>query len=281
MDLQRTGNTGIHRSLLAIAAGSALLALAWPVSRVLPVGTDFGVFYSAAQSVLIGQSPYSVSQYVTPPWSLLPVIPLALLPIQYANAVWFICAISAWIYIAYRLRASPVATVALLLSYPVVYGLHYGQIEWMAMVGLVLPPQAGLFLLLIKPQSGMAIAIFYLAKAWQSGGVRELLRVFGPVTVAFLLSFAVYGPWPLQGAFSLSANWNLSPWPIMIPAGLVLLCSAIQSKERRHAMAASPLLSPYVAVHSWAVALLSLFPDTTLAVTASAGSWLVFLLANL
>src|SRR5690606_38971700 len=74
------------------------------------------------------------------------------------------------------------------------------NIDWLPLVGFVLPPQIGLFFILIKPQMGLAVALFWLVEAWREGGLREVIRVFGPVGAALALSLALYGLWPLRSS---------------------------------------------------------------------------------
>lgn len=53
-------------------------------------------------------------------------------------------------------------------------------------------------------------------------------------------------------------DFNSSLWPLSIPIGLVLLVTAIQKREIKYSMPASPFLSPYVLFHSWSSAVVSL-----------------------
>jgi hypothetical protein len=118
-------------------------------------------------------------------------------------------------------------------------------------LGLYYLPQIGLFFILIKPQVGFAVALYWLGLSWQSGGIRQVLKVFLPIVVMYLLSFMVYGYHPLFGANLIDIHYNVSLWPWSIPLGIFLVVFALKSKKINWSMLASPLLSPYIAFHSF------------------------------
>jgi hypothetical protein len=127
----------------------------------------------------------------------------------------------------------------------------------------------------MKPQIGAGIALFWLVEAWRTGRLREVVRVFSPVVLAYLISFAVYGLWPLRFTERMSDPFNASLWPLSIPIGLGLLFHALQRREKFFAMSASPFLAPYINIHSYAVLLLAFIPSPALFFLAVALSWLV------
>jgi hypothetical protein len=150
----------------------------------------------------------------------------------------------------------------------------------MPLLGFILPPQIGLFLISVKPQTGFAVGIFWLFAAWRKGGWREVVYTFAPVTIALLLSFVLYGPWLFKvgGVLGIATNFNASLWPLSIPIGLTLIVTAIRKKEIRFAMPASPCLSPYVLFHSWSSALVALAGHKMELITAVIGLWIVVIL---
>jgi hypothetical protein len=130
-----------------------------------------------------------------------------------------------------------------------------------------------LFFVLIKPQIGAGIALFWLVEAWRTGRIREVVRVFSPVTLAYLASFALYGLWPLRLVGMPADAFNASLWPLGIPIGAALLYQAIRSRKALYAMGATPFLAPYVNISSFAVVLFSFIPNPYLFVIAVALSW--------
>lgn len=143
-------------------------------------------------------------------------------------------------------------------------------------VALFLPEQIGLFFLLGKPQISVAGIFFVAYQAWRKGGIRELLRVFLPVTVAMGISILVYGPWFINHQFSFyDAVYNMTLWPISMPIGLIILFLALRKRRLSLSMLASPFFSPYVPPHSWSGALLSLLPYQWLSVVACLFSYVM------
>jgi hypothetical protein len=117
-----------------------------------------------------------------------------------------------------------------------------------------------LFFALVKPQLGLGLVIYWLFAAWQKGKIKEVIRVFVPVTLAFGLSFLIFGPYYLNAVKTSSVMefWNQSLWPYSIPIGIGLLLTSLRIKDSRIAILAGPLLSPYVGNSTWGVILLGL-----------------------
>jgi len=252
------------------------IVLIGAMSVVLPPGIDWrDTFRPAARELFFGRNPYKIVGFYYPTWSLLPLIPLAVLPEQVGRAVLLAISMFAFGFTAYRLGARPVALSAFMLSPPVIHCLLNANIDWMPLVGFVLPPQIGLFLVVIKPQVGSAVALFWFVQAWRKGGLWEVVRVFGPATAGLLLSFAVFGLWPLRFERTLGFWWNASLWPASIPVGLALLVAAIRKRKAEYAMAAAPCLSPYVLLHSWAGALVSIVSLEVETLSAVVGLWIL------
>jgi hypothetical protein len=221
----------------------------------------------AALAVWHGGSPYSNPFFFAAPWAVVPLIPFALMPYAIARWCLLITAICAFGYTAYRLGAKPLSMAFFLLSYPVLADVANGNIEWMPMLGFVLPPQIGLIFVLIKPQVGIGIAIYWFVEAWQAGGIRQVMKTFAPVAILTLLSFAFYGFWPLHFLNTLSMarqiksanaiDYNASLWPFGLLLGIALLVLSIVRKQKRLSIMAGPFLSPYALIATYATSLLA------------------------
>jgi len=269
-----------HRSIILPVILLVLVAAAIVLLSIyLPDGIDWmNTYRPATRALLAGKSPYEeVDIYFAAPWTLIPLIPLALLPVSVGRSILFLCTIAAFGYTAIRLKAKPPATIAFLLSPPVMHCLLNANVEWLPVLGFVLPPQIGLFFISVKPQIGFAVGLFWLVESWRSGGIREVIRVFWPVTTALLLSFIVFGVWPLrwQNTLSLTRSYNASLWPWTIPVGLGLIAASLRTRNIKYAFPASPCLSPYVLFHAWSGALVSLAPHTAEMITTVAGLWIL------
>lgn len=249
------------------------------LSFVLPPGIDWTESYRpAARELLSGRSPYNVPGFVFPTWAVLPMLPLGVLPDNIGRAVWFVMSLAAFGYTAYRLGARPLAMLAFLASPPVLHCLLNANIDWLAILGFAFPPQIGLFFIVMKPQMGVAVVVYWLVEAWRDGGVKEVVRVFWPVTVAMLATFVIFGLWPLAFTERVTYWWNASLWPSSIPVGLTLLVVAVKKRDMRYSMGASPCLSPYVLLHSWSGALAALVASNLETVVAVIGLWIVIII---
>lgn len=250
------------RTIFLIILVSLEIILA--IILLLPNGVDWTLTFRPAALVLAnGQSPYNSPKVLAPyagaPWGLLPLLPLALLPESAGRAVLFFISLGSFAYTAVRLGAKRLALVAFLLSPPVMHCLLNANLDWMPLLGFILPPQIGLFFLAVKPQVGIAVAFFWLVEAWRTGGIRSVARVFGPVGVVLLVSFLFYGLWPMN-VIKVSEHttfWNYSFWPASLPVGIALTIAALRSRNAKFALAASPCFSPHVLLHSWSGVLIA------------------------
>lgn len=233
------------------------------------------MFRPAVHVLLAGQSPYQVAGFFNPPWTLLPLIPAALLPERWGIAAMVLAYLGVYTWVAYQLGGRSFASWAVVLSPHVLWGLTYGNIDWQVALGCVLPPQIGLFFVTAKPQIGIGVIVLWLVEAWQRNGWQEVLRVFGPVSLALLLSFGLYGWWFRNPDSVFNGGTNSSLWPTALPIGLVLLSRAFKSQQRSLALTASPFLAPYVGLQSWALAPFGLLPRQTETLVAVLGMWLV------
>jgi hypothetical protein len=269
-----------RRPLALLAGLAAALALA-AAALFLPSGIDWHqTLRPAALALLHGASPYTATPgapYAGAPWGLWLLLPLALLPESLGRALHFSATLLAFAYAARRLGAGPWGAGLLVASPPVVHCLLNSNLDWMPVLGFVLPPQWGLFLIAVKPQIGFTVALWWLVEAWRQGGWREAVRVFAPVTAALALSLLVYGPWPLKGLeiARLSAGWNASLWPLSLPAGFGLLWASLRRRDQRYAMGAAPCLSPYVLFHAWSGALAALAANPGELFAAVVGLWIL------
>ena len=191
-----------------------LVLLALGASPFFDSTTDWhGAFYPAAQQVLHGRSPYQVSTFLSVPWTILPLLTLALLPERAGPAALFLASLLTFVFVfvAYRLGPRGPWIGAILTAPPVIHSLSIGNLDCLSLLGFVLPPQIGLFFVLMKPQVGIAMALFWLVEAWRQGGPREIGRVFAPVALALVLSVLLFGNWSATRSVDpVNSYWNSS-----------------------------------------------------------------------
>ena len=271
---------GFFRKITIFLGGIIITAaLIWGLSKTLPEAVDWtSAFRPAARELLKGNSPYLIEGFFNPFWALIPLLPAALFPPAIGRALLFLAAIISLMYTANKLGASPPVMLMLLLSPPAIHGLLNGNIDWLVLLGLVLPPKIGIFLITIKPQIGIAIAIFWTVEAWRKDQWQGLLNLLLPIGSVTLISFLLFGLWPLRSAKEIDLWWNASLWPVSIPVGLALFVSSIRKRDVRYAYGASPCLSPYILLHSWIIALMALLNSVPEFIAAFVGLWILVLI---
>jgi hypothetical protein len=245
---------------------------------VVPAAIDWTItFRPAALTLLSGLSPYGRVYYVHAPWTLIPLIPLAILPEAVGRVLLLLCSFVSYAFVAHRLGGTKLAVAAFLLSPLVLHVVLNGNMDWLAVLGFVLPPPLGLFFISIKPQVGIAVAPFWLIQAWRQGGWKQVLKTFLPFTFVLLASFAIFGFWPLETVREniVGVSFNASLWPLSIPVGLTLFVTAIRKQKLEYAMAASPCLSPYLLFYSWGGVLLAIVRAEAETIAAVIGLWIL------
>jgi hypothetical protein len=253
---------------------------------VLEFGIDWHIAYRPAlDNLFAGLSPYDIGPspylFLNPPWALLPLIPLSILPDRLAISALAVINLCSFAYVSNRLSGSLTAALLLLLAPPILLVSLAGNIDGIAALGLIMPPQIGLFFISLKPQGLGFIALVWLAQSWQKGGPQETIRVFLPFGAAFVISLFLFGLWPLAVLKASAITYNISPWPYAIPVGLVLLVKAFHQGKNHHAILAAPFLSPYLHSLSFALPLLGLVKDKRALLAAVLGLWLVVVLLSL
>ena len=123
----------------------ATTVLVGAMSVYLPPGVDwYDTFRPAARELLFARNPYKIEGFFYAPWALLPIMPIAILPENVGRAVSVLVSMLAFGFTAYRLDAKPVALLAFMLSPPAIHCLLNANIDWMPVLGFVLPPQIDL-----------------------------------------------------------------------------------------------------------------------------------------
>lgn len=227
-------------------------------------------FRPAALNFIQGQ-PFSTLYFYNAPWTLIPLLPLALLPLQVGRLCMFVLGLVGFSYIAYRLEAKPVSMILFMTSVPVLACLHDGGFDWLPMLSFVTPAPLSLILAAMKPQIGVGMAIYWLFHSWQSGGIRQVVKAFAPVTILTVVSFLLYGVWILRFREVIDAVNNIPVFPYLLPIGLYL----VSTRRARASMAAGPFFSPYVSAPHLSVPLVALFRHPRLLFVAWIILWLI------
>jgi hypothetical protein len=148
-----------------------------------------------------------------------------------------------------------------LLSFPVLWSVVVGNLEWLVFLGLLLPPRWGILFLMIKPQVGIGVVIYWLIEAYQRG---TLLKVLAPLCVAILISVILFGPTlslPTSESDEMTGHREAGAFPWLVPLGVYWLYHSIVQKRPKQALYVGPCLSPHLIPGSWAGAVLALVSE--------------------
>ncbi len=241
------------------------------------------VYYPAARSFLdpyFAITPERELYFFNPPWMTWILLPLTLFPSRIALAFWVVITILLTVWCVRRLNGG-LYEIILVLCSPAFFRLFvHAQIDVVVLLGftiLVTSPHIylqglGLVLMAIKPQ----ILSFGALVHWLNLGRKDKLRILFPILVVTLISFLIYGFWPLE-LYNLlnliSQNANVSIWPYGLPIGIVLLAIAIKQRNVYLGGLATYFFTPYLISHS-------LFAYTAVLFTQIPKKWstLIFIL---
>jgi hypothetical protein len=241
------------------------------------IGFDWIVFaHPALMAFVRGQDPYTVVPgFVTPPWMLAMLSPLALLPPVGGVIVLILIALSGQVALCRKFGKIRLA-LPLALSFPMAVLLWMGQVDGIVLWGLTLGGPAGLLLLSAKPQAAGLVGLIWAMRAWREGGWKKTARLVAP-TMAVAAVFALLYPNWLRGMSAASGwAWTTNGFPWSIPLGVAMLVMAVRRDREDWAALATILLAPYANLQSWvgALALLTLSYPTEGA-AASLATWLI------
>lgn len=245
------------------------------MQALLAGSTDWSHSFSLALKALFsGTSPYLIFHFWNPPWVLFPLLPFFLFPS--GRALMLLVSIFAFTFVAFRLGGKAPAVVAFLMSPLVFNSLMWGNVEWLTVLGLVVNPVIGIFLLVLKPQMTVIPMLFLLVETWHQNKWIGAAKFVLPVMIGFLLSFVAYGLWPLKIlAYPQIVDPSLSFFPYSVPFGILLSAFAFRRHEIRYAVAASPMFFPWLSPQVWLVVPLALVSSTRWSLFVSIASWLL------
>ena len=241
----------------------------------LPIGDDYhSTFHPAPLAVLRGESPYNGYGFFYPPWTILPLLPISLLPEKIGNEIFFFSCLLTFVLLLHKYKVNLATTIIFLVSPPVLVELWSSNINWLVLLGYLMPPQIGLFFVLMKPQVGGAMALFWFVEAWHKGGFRQVIKTFLPVSIITIITLFIFPGWFQSATNTIGFSANISFWPLSIPIGLVLVALMLKHRDERFAYMASPFLSPYFTINSLSTVILGLVSSPWLTTSAVVGMWI-------
>lgn len=220
-------------------------------------GVDwFSTYLPVSNEIL---HPYQIQSFINPPWAVLMVSWASLLPrVSFSIQTGLLFLFIGWMVIR---RSKSVWSLGLVLtSFPFVYNVYLGNIEWVIAIGFVLENHWGIPFLMIKPQSGIFAGLVWFLKSDK----KIWFIAVGVLTT--LLSFLIWGNWlPLliSNIEYVRAHgmegWNISAFPYSLPVGIAMLFFIITTPRDERgrdtgmefiAVLTSMFLSPYFGLQS-------------------------------
>lgn len=244
----------------------------------MPIGLDWLNILPSVKEFLSGGNPYSVGQVFEPFWTYIILSPLAFLPFWVGRVILFLVSLIVFAYSAIRLGATRWQLIFFILSSAVVGCLNNGNLDWLVTAGLWMPPQIGLFFVMMKPQVGIGLLIFWSWQTWKNDKFPGLIKLLGPISLAYLISFWLYGLWPLRMLSLPDADINMSTFPYGIWAGLALLYISMKDNDKNLAAISSVFFAPYISQFSYSVVLLSSFKNKIVFALIWVGLWIPVLM---
>jgi hypothetical protein len=203
----------------AVLAG--LFAVLYGIGWFLPIGYDWRNFFGRG-----------LLPNIWTPWTV-PVVRVLNLPTVFALTVMAVG------IRAYRYKATPLALSLALVSLPTLWVLFLGNLDGLALLGLVLLPW-GVPLVTMKPQ----ISAFALLanRRWFLAGI-----IWG------VISLLIWGLWPLNLREIFSAGWKLEwvqdislfPWGLLITLPLLWFSRGDEDLLMAAGSFSTPHLFPY------------------------------------
>lgn len=243
--------------VMCIAVRNAIVSGSPPLSTV--IGADYRQYFQPATSeILRGHSPYTVNGFYNPAWGLLPLLPLTKLPLSLSIPIMFVLNLSAYTYVAWRTGMNRFIIIPFLIFSGAMLNSTIGNIDGLLSLGFLFSSWLGILIVMVKPQIGIPIAIFFVATILLDHGALKtkalkLARLLTPFVFAMIFSTMLYGTWFFQSTGAVGQQWNSAPWPRAIPVGVFLLWQAVQKKDIRWAMGAIPFITPYLTPDTWAL----------------------------
>jgi hypothetical protein len=215
----------------------------------MDVVTDWDIYRQASLDFLRGLNPMLTPLYSAPPWLCLLIAPLAILPRWFGYVLGAFILLNVVIVIVKQLKGD-VWTILLACTTPfVLHNILYGSVEWVPLLGMLMPPTWGLLWVSGKPQSGAGAVLFHVIQAAR----RKLsFTTLIPLGVAGGLSLILYHyPFSMRPPppdVLANASYAIFPWGV--PVGLALVAWAAKRGDAWLAYAASPLLVPFFTSHT-------------------------------
>lgn len=219
--------------MLFLGAAIAVMILGFTFFPI-PYRDWITIFRPAALNLA---NPYfDAGRVFNPPWLLVLLYPLALLPPRLGAAILMTISVLGIVYYV----KSPPKIIAVMLSAPIMILFLLGQLDGLSLWALMFPPWLGLPFIIAKPQGVFLTSIRRLN-----------IKSVGLTLGLFILSIIVWGAW-WQNIIGYRPDQtvNLSLFPYSIPFGIALFYFGWKRKSDPLLALGSLCFSPYFMITS-------------------------------
>jgi len=245
-----------NRPLVKSLVFAQMMALVWWLAalwlRGMGVDAWHDQIYTFRETVHSMANPYAIVGFVNVPWIVPIIAPFALLPVELSMLIQSCLMFAILTLVIFRFKGDFWVVVWTLTSFMSLDSVLEMNVDWIVMIGLLVPVIYSAPFLLIKPQ---LVPGYYFAvppKKWL------LIAAFTLLVV--LLSFVFWGFWipdmiagirsNSMGRFFNIAPINLMPWPISVAIGGVMAYFAFRRRDEVLGIIAGFFFVPYFAPYS-------------------------------
>jgi hypothetical protein len=247
---------------LKVMAGFALLAATFFfLYPHLPYVLDWSIF---AQLPEHWRDPFAVIGFSNPPWAIF-FLPHALLPLRISMAINASLNVVMLVIANRKFGGGLWGLVLILTSSYFLMLIANDNLDWLPLLGVMLPPQWGLILLSVKPQALAGIALIWVKK--------HGLGIFVPVLAVFAASLFLWPGWPIQWLSAAHALYGVRFFPWLVPLGIVGLWLAWRKDDESLAAASTCCLMPYFGLYSLAPVIAVLGKHRKIAMALWVAGW--------
>ena len=259
----------LYMGLIILCIGSWIYA-----AYQLPIGQDWrDSFLPASMSMFSGHTPYIGQSFFNPPWALLITFIPSLFSVKIGGVLFSLVGMLGYVIAIVRMKVDTKVRIFLLSSPMFIAALINPNFDWLILLGFTLVPVWGIFLVMIKPQIGLMLVVYWTIEAWRKERWHGVISLLAPVILLYLFTFVLYGFWPLHMLEATKGTTNSSLWPWSLFVGVPAMIYGVWKRKDRAALFASPFFSPYIAFLSWFPAMVALFKHPKLLFITWIGAW--------
>lgn len=232
------------------------MALIWWIVALVVRDQEWGIVWwdqehTFTQVIHHLRDPYTIQGFVNPPWTGVLLIPFGLMPLALGVLVQTCLFFTLLTGVIFKFGGTKKTVLLVLTSYFALDAVLEANIEWLVLLGLLLPTAYSGPFLVIKPQSALG---YWFSLRW-----RDLLIAVLVLLIFLLITLAIWGLWPVDLQRKVSRHfeipYNLAPMalipiPLSLLIGVVLAYFAFKRHDPALGIFAWLFFVPYTVMYS-------------------------------